>query len=276
MEPQTSRSLYEDVELAMAGYGSAICVARASLDTTDSDETNHAAAVGTMFSVKAKEDIEILGFEFLDLQFDAPLDVQIFMLKPKYLGEYEAASLEKDAWENVVSSSTAKETPEGVGAIVPRADMKKTIPLLANQVASFYFTLKSPHLQLSKSENLKTGQMYSEDGGLRVDVGIGLKDVFDLSQTDFFDYLKVANRAFQGKIHYHAIKDCSNFMTSTQIDLLFAYNATASSLDVSQAISDAFRNVLEEEPRLKRMMDQHKLEFESIDRNTSQVPFQGK
>jgi len=169
-------------------------------------------ATGTMFSVTAKQNIEILSFEFAHFPFTADLEVEIYVINGK---DYVANRNTPSAWTKL-SQTTSVDSPDAGDDdinIAPRADMTQAVVMNAAESKSFYFTLRSQHLKLEPSSTgkpLATGQVYFSDNFLSTDVGIGVRvGGFPNTPDD-------SNRGFQGRIHYRVIQSCSELLGQTQ------------------------------------------------------------
>lgn len=169
-------------------------------------------AAGTMFSVTAKQNIEILSFEFAHFPFTSDLEVEIFMIDGK---DYVSNRYTPSAWTKL-SQTTSVDSPDAGDDdinISPRADMAQSVVMKAAESKSFYFSLRSQHLKLEPSSTgkpLTTGSVYFSDNFLSTDVGIGVRlSGFPNTQDD-------QDRGFQGRIHYRVIQSCSELLGQTQ------------------------------------------------------------
>jgi hypothetical protein len=226
------------------------------IDTTLSpSSTSRIVATGIMFSVTAKQSIEFLSFEFEHFPFDGDLQK-----------EYLNYRNHPQQW-TLVSETTGVESPDSKDEnimIVPRADMAASVPLLLNaeESRSFFFTLKSQHLQLDQPSSVTTGQEYLSDNMLQVNTGIGIRLAnFPTSQDDW-------NRAFAGTIHYRSIANCTDFWTETQIMLLVVVETTnASPVSSSTAkvmFRKAFAQLLNNDVTLHRWRTSHGLQLTDL------------
>lgn len=226
---KVARRLQENRDVSLVANSAGQCILSTQLETTSSAST--AIATGVMFSVTAKQNMEITSFEFAHFPFDGDLQVQIYTLQGT---DYLSNRNQPGQW-TLVSDTTGVESPdEGDDdiAISPRGDMIKTVPLVMNagESRSFYFTLKSQHLKLDDSSFLTTGQEYFSDSMLQTNVGIGIR-LSNFPSTD-----DDVNRAFQGRIHYRSIESCPDLSTETVVRV--AVNPT----EVPQSPSDVFQS----------------------------------
>jgi hypothetical protein len=241
---QSARSLAERVELS--GNGGQ-CKLRDSIEHYQGDTV----ATGTMFSVRAKQNIQIISFEFADLPVDKDLEVEIYT---RAGGDYLSVVDQADQW-TLIGATTAVPGPDGLGAIAPRADMlQNSISMAFDEIRSFYFTLKSQHLQVDDSKGT-TDTTFASDDLLELNVGVSLPSYPFDAQID-------RDRAFQGKIHYKAIQACANFGTSTKVTIAWAVGPKAEVRDVNEVFTDGILKVMEEDPRLRVMVDSHGLSLD--------------
>jgi hypothetical protein len=158
-----------------------------------------------------------------------------------------------------LSATIAVDSPNGLGAVAPRADMQRSVQMTAGESRSFYFTLKSQHLQVdTPDEGVVTGAPFISDDRLQINVGVSLR---------FYPFPKLVDmdRAFQGKIHYRSIEPCDQWEESTEITMPFAVNATGDIRDVNAALTNGFADVLDSEAILSRLKNLHGLRLDGLD-----------
>lgn len=197
-------------------------------------------ATGTMFSVTAKQDIEILSFEFAHFPTGSDIEVEIYTLVGKDYVSQRSTPSAWTKWSEAITVDSPDQNDENIN-IVPRAAMSNAISMKASESRSFYFSLKSQHLKLENSSNgktLMTGQVYFSDNFLSTDVGIGVRlGGFPNTQDD-------SNRGFQGRIHYRAIQPCSELLGQTQSVIRAVVPSSALPQSVNSVFLSAFTNKL--------------------------------
>lgn len=197
-------------------------------------------ATGTMFSVTAKQNIEILSFEFLHYPYNSDIELEIYMITGK---DYVSVRNNPSAWTKLSSATTVDSPDEGEGEmnIAPRAAMTQSVILDAAQSVSFYFTLKSQHLKLEPSASnkpLTTGLEYFSDNFISADVGIGVRLASFPTTPDDQD------RGFPGRIHYRAIQSCSELLGQTQSVVKAVVPSSAVPSSPNTVFLTAFQNHL--------------------------------
>ena len=217
------------------------------------------ASSGTMFTLTAKQDIEVLTFEFAHFEEDVDgQDVEVYVKTgPNFL---EAVG-DRTQWQEM-AQTTAYLSPEMIGAsVVPRADVR-SVKMFAGQQLSFYITLKEIRMKMSVTEldsGLSTGDPYLADEFLEVSVGVGLRDY---PFPDFSDI----DRVFHGAIYYQAIQSCSKFESLEDvIVMVFAVDdLEADASGLIEALSDSITTYIHEYVELRRMEASHGLVLDAI------------
>lgn len=226
-------------------------------------------ATGSMFAVIAKDNIEILSFEFESFASDEEVEVEIFTLEgDNYLDE----SSNPNAWTLLSQTTAIKSPDEGDGSfmIAPRADMKTSIPLRRGEARSFYVSLRTSDdlrlLQSTDKKRLLTGQEFYSDSMLRTDVGVGMRS------GSFGDSI-VMDRAFQGRIHYRSTQDCQDFAVQSQFVLTFAVSASMLADEFQLALKAEFQAIMGEGSKWVRWKELHGLELLRTDSKISPNSF---
>jgi hypothetical protein len=255
----STRRLQQERDVALVATSAGQCQLSTQLDTPSSAST--AIATGTMFSVTAKQAVEIMSFEFGHFTFDGDLQVQIYTLEGK---DYLSNRSQPQQW-TLVSETTGVESPDEEDEnimISPRADMAEPLLLSAGESRSFYFTLKSQHLQLDQSSSLTTGQEYFSDSILQTDVGIGIRlSDFPTSDDD-------ANRAFQGRIHYRSIENCADLLAETEAVVRVAVNPTTVPQSPNEVFRSAFAELLDGQVDWARWTESQGLQLINVQAST--------
>jgi hypothetical protein len=178
------------------------------------------AVTGTMFSIRANQTLDILGFEFdyLDTADGGELEVEVYYRE----GGYENVLGMPGNWTQI-ASSVALPAPEGYnrGAIIPTNDIT-SVTTIAGQLYSFYITLKSSHLRVSSSipREQASGDIWESNSWLEIQVGVGLEG-YPISDAK----LSLSNVNFHGVIHYAAVQPCEEIRSYTNVILDFAINS---------------------------------------------------
>jgi hypothetical protein len=218
-------------------------------------------ATGSMFTVTAKDNIEILSFEFESSSSNEEVEVDIFTLEGK---NYLDATSNPIAWTRLSQTTAFKSPDKGDGSfmIAPRADMLTSIPLTTGESRSFYITLQTSDdliLMQSTAENrLLTGQEFHSDSMIRTDVGIGIL-------SGGFGDSVVMDRAFQGRIHYRSLQDCQDFAVTSQFMVPLAVHPSTGSDDFRFALKEAFKDIMAEGAKWGRWNELHGLELLRIE-----------
>jgi hypothetical protein len=253
-QPQTPRRRFLEGEVDLFGIGG-VCQLRTSLDT---EYSGTSFATGTMFAVTAKEAIEVESFEFANLPTDSEktLEVEIYTRQG---GDYLSVTDQPNQW-TLISKTTAVDSPDGIGLIAPRPDVLRSVQMKQGDSRSFYFTLKSQHLQVESPNNgkLETGNPYISDDYLQIDVGVSFRSYP-------FPFSVDADRAFQGKIHYRALQDCQKLVMSTELIFPFVVTKHADVQDIDRALTNGFVELLQEEATLIRWTQTHGLALYTVE-----------
>jgi hypothetical protein len=206
-----------------------------------------------MFSVTAKESVEIISFEFANFPSGDDLQVEVYTIQG---ADYLSVQDQADKWILIGKTEAAIETIDGLGMIVPRADMLRAIQLLAGETRSFYFTLKSQYLKTEGNDGA-TGQLQLEDDMLQLNVGVSLR-------TYPFPALVDMDRSFQGKIHYHSFQPCDDFdLESTEA--VFSFVSESNDIgEVSLALTDGLGDMFQDDPELERYTQVHGLQLQTV------------
>eukprot|EP00980_Cylindrotheca_fusiformis_P026645 scaffold16771_cov99-Cylindrotheca_fusiformis.AAC.2 len=255
MDPiSAQRRLQEDKDVSLVANSAGQCQISTLLQTPSSSSPD--VATGVMFSVTAKQDIEITAFEFDHFKSEVDLHVKIYTLQGS---DYLSNRNQPGAW-TFVNESTGVESPDDGDEeimIAPRADIKVPLIVNAGQSRSFYFSLRSQHLKLDKS-SLATGQPYASDSMLQTNVGIGIRQGnFPNSNDDF-------NRAFLGRIHYQSIESCSNFPSQTVSVIRVAVNPTAIPQSPNNVFRSAFSQLLDGQANWVRWKENQGLQLSNF------------
>jgi hypothetical protein len=214
-------------------------------------------STGSMFTVTAKDNIEILSFEFESVSSNEEVKVDIFTLEGE---NYLNATSDPYAWTRLSQATAFKSPDEGDGSfmIAPRADMRTSIPLTTGEARSFYITLQTSDdlvlLQSTAEKTLVTGQEFYSDSMMRTDVGIGIL-------SGGFGDSVVMDRAFQGRIHYRSLQDCQDFAVTSQFIVPFAVRASTGSDIFQFSLKEAFEDMMTEGANWVRWNELHGLEL---------------
>lgn len=164
-----------------------------------------------MFSIRARSTpIDITTFE-LDINLGAataagPLDVEVYSL----LDGYELSASNPSAWTSISNTVAVPVPGEGMGIIIPVQDFT-TVSMLANELRSFYITMKGPFLDNTSDALTNSGELDKEYESFSIDVGSGLAEY---SFPAAFD--TTISPKFAGIIHYKdASADCSSVTANT-------------------------------------------------------------
>ena len=251
---EASRFLREtDTDLVPGSPGT--CQLRTSLDTLyTGEETAH----GVIFSVRALVgQIEIQGFEFANLESVTDPVVKIYGRRGTTF------SSDPTQWTEL-SWTTAVKSPDGLGAISPRADMVQSITLEnAGDEYLIYFTLNSATLQVADtSAQATTGSAYEVDDVLQLNVGEAIEGSNEFTGT------RTPNRAFQGKLHYRVKKACNTLGIRTELSFPFAAEPGTDRRELNTAVSAGFQTLLTEEADLARWRNVHGLSIDGVELRT--------
>jgi hypothetical protein len=242
-----SRSLGEpDVDLYVSG-GEGTCQIRNSLETLYSGET---AAFGAVFTVQALTDnLDIQGIEFSNMEASKESAVKI------YIRPGASFSSNPSDWILLVST-TSVASPDGLGAIAPRADFSRSVSVLPGSPWMFYVSLESGNLKIADST--ATGSSYQADAFLQLNVGesVAAGAEFEASRT--------ANKAFQGKLYYSVLKPCNTLGTETKFIFPFATESGTDRVALNAAVSAGFEKLLVDEKDLARWVNLYGLTIKTL------------
>jgi hypothetical protein len=265
------------------------CQVWSQLDTNfNGDRT----AFGTMFSITAKQDIEVLTFEFAHLArgegtttamtTDGQQPIEVYV-KPgaDFLSGVGVASEWTSMMNSESSSSattteaaedgttttllTAYESPGAPGtSIIPTASLKR-VKIATGESVSFYITLTEPRMKVSLTEGgsgLTTSAPYVEDEYVQLSVGVGLQEYPFPNFTDL-------DRVFHGLIHYRTTAnpkglECIGFSTTTVISLKFAVQLTATVDKFKSTVTEVLSSYLVNQVELRKMAEIHNLALEGV------------
>ena len=236
---------------------------------------------GTMFTLNAKHDLEILTFEFAHYdpisigskEAENGIDVEIYVKTGSEFLDAVENSLE---WIEV-AKSTAYISPDYSSHILPRSDMR-SIKMEQGQQLSFYITLKENNLKLERPSSesnvnglsLTTGSTFLYDDFIDLSVGIGING-YDFPQG----IPPTMDRIFQGVIHYRSVQSCSDGtlvdVVSNQIPLSFTVQTISSTSDLSifnTVIQETFEEYLQQYVELRKMKSSHGLKLNRITEDT--------
>lgn len=257
---KTIKEITANVELDPTIPGQ--CQMTTHLDTVSSEASK--LATGTMFSVTAKESIEILSFEFAyfatSSDSDDDLVVEIYTREGN---DYLSVRETPEEWTLVTDYRTiGVESPDEKDdniMIVPRVDMySSALTVNVGKSRSFYLTLKSQNLRLKQQPGGSTGKEYIKDNILGTNVGIGVR------LADFGTEIE-KNQAFQGRIHYRKISDCNKYMDSSQIVFPFVIDSTFAPQDPTAAFQSALKKLFDGEKAWTQWTENHNLELASLE-----------
>ena len=230
------------------------------LNSTTYGRGNRVAS-GVMFSVTAKQTLEILSLEIDHYTFDGDLEVEIFT-RPG--ADYIHVFSDPAEWIMVAQTPIIR-APEGTGSIVPRSAFQ-SIQMAAGETLSFYVALTTHHLKLSATSDsedvsgnnyLTTGDTYASDDFLQINVGIALR-TFKFPETTLD-----LDAAFRGVFHYQAVQSCTAFTPAiTSMVLKFAVQ---DGVDVrSSDFLNAFMDLFSTEPQLFEFTKFHGLQIDQL------------
>lgn len=242
-----SRSLGEaDVGLFASG-GPGTCQIRNSLDTLYNGET---AAFGAVFTVQAlTNSVDIQGIEFANMEASKESAVKIFVIKS------DTFSSNPNDWIEL-ASTTSVPSPDGLGAIAPRADFTRSVSFNQGDVWTFYVSLESGNLKMADSGT--TGSSYQVDNFLQLNVGESMDTGAE------FTAARTPNKAFQGKLYYRVLKPCNTLGTQTELIFPFATDAGTDRVALNAAVSAGFERLLANETDLVRWVNVYGLAIKTI------------
>lgn len=239
-----------DIDLLAGTPGT--CQVRTSLDTLYTGEVK---SYGAVFTIRALTDpVEIQSFEFANIDSDGSHDVNI------YAKSDTVFSTNLRDWTELTSARSVR-SADGLGAISPRAQMQNSITLSAGEEALVYLTLNTPNLRMAETAD-PVGTVYQSDDFLELMVGQSIEDLPELMGT------RTGNRAFQGKLHYRVLKDCSTLGTETELTFPFAAEPGTDRRELNAAVSAGFINLLNEEADLARWQNVYGLSIDGVELRT--------
>jgi len=128
------------------------CTKLNELNTTFNDNVDVLPYVGIMFQFRTKnQPIDIRTLE-LDIRFNDLTDHSIEVYTSK--GSFGFIVNQPQAWD-VVAATEIVPNPSGVGAIIPVNDFR-TVSMEAEELRSFYVTMKGPWLDYTVNAMQKT------------------------------------------------------------------------------------------------------------------------
>jgi hypothetical protein len=237
---------YDNLNSADGSDGMASCaVPQANSDTctglnsynTTYNEASVSPFYGLMFSMRAKSDpIEILSME-LDISVATVWDefaVDIYTV----LGDFEVAATDSSYW-TLVASTVLIPNPSGTAAIVPARNWP-AVSMEANELRSFYISLKGPWLDYSPSLGGSTDNVAFTTPDFDVYTGAGVRQ-FSFPYTGL-DPTAIGNLA--GTVFYANKNACSRegFVT-TVIDYEWSLNV-ASDSSIEQSFYDGINMII--------------------------------
>ena len=244
------RSLSEaDVSLYTVG-GNGTCQIRTSLDALfDGDEVT---AAGVAFSVQALDSsLDIQALEFANPSDGDGSTINIYARKG---GNFSTTASD---WITLATAVTSAVSPDGLGMIVPRAEMEQAVTIAAGEIWTIYISSSTPNIKLI-STKLATGYRYQVDDYLQVNVGeaIGVGAEFSSSRTP--------GRMFQGRLFYRVLKPCSEMTTTTEYTFPFATASGIDSTKLKDAVTSGLNKLLTDEADLKRWTQVHGLSIKNV------------
>jgi len=212
----------------------------------------------SMFSLRTSKAINITTFEVdvrldlagddLDLEGKHELVVEI-LVGPSFLGnetdlwhaflstlsifevytltgDYYGMNGDASAWTQIANTRAAP-LPDGKSALIPVQHFD-TVVMAADELRSFYITMKGPYIDSLSSAMTERGQLDREFDAFRLDIGGGLGEYKFPAAFD-----EVVNPKFAGAIHYQENTECAppiqTVTTSVEFDFLldvFEYDET--------------------------------------------------
>jgi hypothetical protein len=180
-----------------------------------------------MFTVRTKsKPITITTLEF-DMRSDlanSDLAVEVYTLRNGYTAAYNVESL----WTLVTSTSVVPVPGDTKGSVlIPVQDFNKIL-LSANELRSFYITMRNPCIESTSNALIDSGELSSENDVLRIDVGSGLA-TYKFPST--FDTTTAPQ--FAGIIHYEedTAEACATPEALTKLSIEYKFLVNASGLD---------------------------------------------
>jgi hypothetical protein len=233
-------------------------------------------AVGTVFTMSATQEIQIISFEF-DFILDSTADlsssssssweVEVY----SFVGDYipftnQSKVWNRDEWEDR-ATATAVLSPDGKYAILPVIESHPMV-MSAYTLYSFYITFKDPlstmKIRLSQAVAPMVDNVVTTDDILQIHVGS--------SMTSYpFPDISTPGSIFHGVVHYQVTQECNatEFLTESEIVLEFAVNEEQQTQDIltilTSAVEDATKAFIILTPDLIRYTKFHDLSLDSVE-----------
>jgi len=228
--------------------GSGSCQIRSSLDTlVDGD----VAATGVTFSVQAiGTSLDIQALEFANTKESSSSKITVYARKGT------SFSTTASDW-TTLASTTSVPSPDGLGMMIPRAEMKQPLTIAAGETWTIYISSSAANIRLASTTN-STGSSYQVDDFLQLNVGESMTDgaAFSASRT--------GNRGFQGKLYYRVVKPCQALSTETESVFPFAAASGIDNAQLKNAMTSGFKNLLTDQADLKRWSQVNGLTIKNI------------
>lgn len=162
------------------------CGERLTLETTLEGSVSHA---GSMFDVKAKNNVQITSFEIQSQDAGAYINAYVFAK----IGSYSSNDNDKDKWTHI---QTARVKSEGEGAWTKLPDLPNAISVSVDRMQSFYVTLDTNRMLCGDGRN--EGLLFGSNDDIEVFEGIGKSYLFGDTHS--------AQR-FSGRINYVKVQE---------------------------------------------------------------------
>jgi hypothetical protein len=291
-EEKESRRWLEDVEQ----LGNDQCRLTTSLTKPSPVGDDYFGAVGTMFTMNATKEVQIISFEF-DFVMESSTtsdtstttattntaesnpassssssssssswEVEVYSLA----GDYTQFFNQSQEWKRTEwtdrATATAVPSPDGKYAILPVIQSHPFV-MDAYTLYSFYITFKDPlstmKLRLSQAAAVPDTVVTTDDT-LQIHVGSTLT-------TYPFPEMSTPGSIFHGIVHYQITQECNatEFLTETEIVLEFAVNEEQQTEDkilaiVTSAVEEATMAFIILTPDLIRYKKFHDLSLDSV------------
>jgi hypothetical protein len=217
-------------------------------------------AKGTMFTLSVKEPLELLSMEFDAYDFSEDgvvledLSMQVYYRK----GDFSGFTNNEDEWI-LLADTPVYLAPDSKGAIIP-ANEFTTVTMEPGEVYSIYLSFQTENVLKIQSSDRLIGESFQSNDILELFVGVTLEDG---PFPDKFD--QAAD--FSGVLHYRTLRQCSQVLMQTEVDLEFAINEDPEA-DIMQSLSDAVGNAITAltilTPNLIRYAKFHYLELQGV------------
>jgi hypothetical protein len=243
------------------------CAVNTALNTTYNAHPDVVPYVGIMFSIFAKNPLEILSME-LDIRFGSNTDLSVEVYS--YPGRYDLVFNQPSVW-TLIANTTAVPAPEGTGAIIPVNDFE-TVSMGQMERRSFYITMKSPILDYNVAALAKTNEVAFQTPDIDLLVGVGFSEYKFPEAID-----PLVDPQFTGVIHY-ARKAATCGTISTSVEYLFILDEQLRIEvlgDLTRFVDAAVIDIMLQDPGLQEFQKTHGLQKDG-DAQTAPEDYPGK